>query len=394
MTDTMPIARAAITLDADWRVSLDRALNEFAGVQPSALLLFASHHHAEGFPELVAEVARRTAAPIVIGCSAIGVIGMDREVERTSGVSLLALSLPQHALSAARITQGMLDAAPDGDGLAQRIGIPKSDVGGWLVFADPYRIDGDAMITALSGAYPGTTILGGFASPGPSDRRTWVFLNGECYTEGGVALGIGGGFEIVPVVSQGCDPIGEPWTVTSVQSHWIETISNRPALQILVETLNALPDDIRERAKRNLLIGVAADEYRHEFLRGDFLVRNLVGIDQASGAIAIGAVPRVGQTVQFQMRDAATADLDLNLLLEQAKLTLNGRRPVAGILCTCNGRGDGLFGTPHHDAQAIGRKLGGIPLAGLFCAGEIGPIGPRTFVHGFTACLGLIVPKP
>jgi small ligand-binding sensory domain FIST len=318
---------------------------------------------------------------------------MDRELENQPALAVLALSLPGASLSAVRITQGMVDADPDGVDLSRRIEVGAQDVNGWLLFADPFRIDGDGLLAALSKAYPGSPIVGGFASPGPEDRTTWLFLNGDLYSDGAVGLAIGGGYHLIPMVSQGCDPIGEAWTVTGTQSQWVDTISNRPAVEVLAETLSGLPEDIRARAQRNLLIGLAVDEYRHEFLRGDFLVRNLVGIDQGSGAIAVGTLPRVGQTVQFQMRDAATADLDLALHLEHTRLELAGRTPVAGVLCTCNGRGAGLFGTPHHDAIAINKKLGGLPVAGLFCSGEIGPIAKQSYVHGFTASLALIVPS-
>jgi small ligand-binding sensory domain FIST len=392
MTVTTPLARAAMTNDADWRTALERALLAINGVRPDLLFVFASYHHAEGYPELLQELWRRTRVPHLIGCSGVGIIGVERELERQPALSILALTLPGGKIATARFTQQMIDAAPDGADWPLRTGIAPDEVNGWLVFADPFRLDGDAFLAALAGAYPDAPIVGGFASPGPSDRQVSLFLNGKHHAEGAVGIAIGGAFELLPVVSQGCDPIGEAWTITGAQAHWVETISNRPAVQVLAETLNALPEEIRTRAQRNLLIGIAADEYRSEFLRGDFLIRNLIGVDQSGGAIAVGTATRVGQTVQFQMRDAATADLDLSLHLEQARLQLNRRAPVAALLCSCNGRGEGLFGQPHHDALAVSRKLGPLPLTGLFCAGEIGPIQGKSFVHGFTASLALIVP--
>ncbi|MCC6790108.1 MAG: FIST C-terminal domain-containing protein [Thermomicrobiales bacterium] len=388
MTSGTPFARAALTNDSDWRDSLDRALTPLAGAVPDAVVVFASHHHADRYAEILRETARRLPAPVIIGCSGDGIVGLDRELERQPALALLALSLPGAKLAAIHLTTRTF-AEED---WAARIGIDPADVNGWLILADPFRLDGDAMVDAFSAAYPGAKVVGGFASPSPSDRRTWLFLNGEIYHDGAVALAIGGPYDLLPIVSQGCDPIGEPWTITGVQAHWIETISNRPAVQILAETLNALPDEIRARAQRNLLVGLAADEYRSEFLRGDFLIRNIIGLDQESGAIAVGTLPRIGQTIQFQMRDAATADLDLSLHLEQGRLRLNRRTPVAGLLFTCNGRGASLFGQPHHDALAVARKLGGLPLTGLFCAGEFGPVAGRNAVHGFTASLALIVP--
>lgn len=393
MVVSLPLSRATVTNDTDWRIALRRALPSLAGLRPEVVLLFASDHYADAFPELLEETARATGARSVIGCASGGVIGMDRELERQPGLALLGLALPGATIRTVRFTQSMFDDDPEGNDLASRIGIAPADVNGWLLFADPYRLDGEGMLATLAAAYPGVTICGGMSSPGEEQRRPWLFLDGRVYHDGAVGLAIGGDYEIVPVVSQGCEPVGEPWTVTGVQSYWIETISNRPALSVATETLAWLPAEVRLQAQRNLLVGLAVDEYRHQYVRGDFLVRNIVGADQATGSIAVGTTPRVGQTIQFQMRDAATAELDLTHLLEQTRQTLSGRQPVAGVLCTCNGRGIGLFGSPNHDASAIARRFPSLPLAGCFCAGEFGPIGGVSHLLGFTASLALIVPK-
>jgi len=159
-----------------------------------------------------------------------------------------------------------------------------------------------------------------------------------------------------------------------------------------MQTLRALPPDLQERARSNLLIGLAMDEYREEFGRGDFLIRNLLGADRESGALTVSALPRAGQTVQFQLRDAEAADEDLRVLLEREMLVLGDTRPVAGVLWSCNGRGAGLFGSPDHDARTVAAVLGPVPLAGFFCNGEIGPVGGRSFLHGFTASMVLFIP--
>ena len=131
------------------------------------------------------------------------------------------------------------------------------------------------------------------------------------------------------------------------------------------------------------------DEYRDDFGRGDFLIRNLLGGDRESGAIAVSALPREGQTIQFQLRDAAAADEDLRLLLEEERAAMPAEGSIAALLWSCNGRGQGLFGSPDHDAKAIADILGPIPLAGFFCNGEIGPVGSMNYLHGFTASIAL-----
>src|SRR5581483_4913922 len=150
----------------------------------------------------------------------------------------------------------------------------------------PFRMDPDALIRALEQAYPGVTIVGGLASSRPSDRRTYVFADDTVYDEGAVAVALGGNVIVRTVVSQGATPIGQPWTITGVHANVLETIGGRPAYQVLVETVQSLPEDERQRALSNLLVGLAMNEYRDVHTRGDFLIRNLVGVDRESGAIA------------------------------------------------------------------------------------------------------------
>jgi small ligand-binding sensory domain FIST len=212
-------------------------------------------------------------------------------------------------------------------------------------------------------------------------------------SDGAVAVALGGAYTVRTIVSQGAEPISEPWTITGADGHFIHSIGQRPAFEVLVNTLRSLPVEDQQRARRNLLIGLAMDEYRDEFRRGDFLIRNLVGADPKTGVLAVGAHPRVGQTIQFQLRDARAADEELCELLDRAKQGLAGSPPLAAILCACNGRGVGLFGEPDHDARAVAEALELSSVTGFFCNGEIGPVGTRNFLHGYTASIALIVPS-
>ncbi len=385
------VARSAVGISRDWRVALDMALAGISDLTPDAIYVFASAVFDEDLPAIAEAVWHHAGSMIVIGCSSSGVIGRGAEMEHEPAISLLSLELPGAILRPVRFTQGMLQDARDGS-LAERIGVDPALVNGWTVLGDPFRMDGALLVEQLNAAYPGLPVIGGLLAPGAGQRHTWVMLNGRIYNDGGVGLSIGGDFDLLPIVSQGCEPIGETWTITEVDEKWIETISNRPALQMLTETLSTLPFDMQQDARDHLVAGLAANEYRENFGRGDFLIRNIIGIKRESGAIALGARPRVGQTIQFQLRDAATADLDLTATLLEAQLRLGGRVPVAGLLAACNGRGTSLFGLPHHDAAAIERRFAGLPLAGLIAAGEIGPVGSKSFIHGFTSSLGLIVP--
>ena len=388
---------AAVAQHPDWRDALTDLVGQIpllAGEDEVHLaLLFASSEYREEFPDLVTRARHLTGARLLVGCSGQGVIGAGREVEGEPALALLAFSLPEAELTAVHLTQEELESCRTPQDWHRLTAVAPDDASAWLLFADPFTMDAEALLDGLSAGYPGTPLVGGLASGDPRLRATHLFLNGEVYDRGAVALALGGPYTVRTIVSQGAAPIGETWTITGVQGHIIETIAQRPAYQVLVDTLRALPPAMQRRAQSNLLVGLAMDEHRGEFRRGDFLIRNLMGVDQESGALTVGALPRVGQTIQFQLRDPDAADEDLRELLEQARKELGARRPVGALLCSCNGRGIGLFGTPDHDARTLADLLGPIPVAGFFCNGEIGPVGAHNFLHGFTASIALVIPE-
>jgi small ligand-binding sensory domain FIST len=391
-------AAAGIGTGRDWRTALEGALKQIDLPADNAsvdlALLFASSEYAPEYPQLLAEARRVLGSGVLIGCSGQGVIGGVEEIEQEPAVSLLAFSLPGADLRPFHVSQADIH---DDESAASWLGDLRQDgpdVNAWMLLADPFSLDADRLLTTLDAAYPGKPLVGGLASGNPMRQQTHLFLNDEVLEDGAVALAISGPYTVHTVVSQGAQPIGETWTVTGAHGNIVDTLGMRPALDILVETFRALPPPVQERARSNLLVGLAMNEYQDEFHRGDFLIRNLLGIDQEKGVIAIGAVPRVGQTLQFQLRDPEAADEDLTALLGQARQELGDQQVIGGLLCACNGRGIGLFGAPGHDARAINNQLGPIPLAGFFCNGEIGPIGGKPFLHGFTASLALIVPHP
>ncbi|MSQ23103.1 MAG: hypothetical protein EXR58_00905 [Chloroflexi bacterium] len=359
---------------------------------PDLALFFASPLY-EDLPAIVAQAYQRSAASIMVGCSGQGVVGIEKEVEGRPGLSLLSLALPGTEFFPKRVETKDIANLESPESWRQWLGAPQERINAWIVLADPFTFDSERFINGLAAAYPDRPIVGGLASGSPNERHTSVFLNGQVHESGAVVVGIGGAFTVRSVVAQGAMPIGHPWTITSVEREVITSIGNRPATTVLQETIDGLAEDVRERATRNLLVGLALDEYKDELHQGDFLIRNLMGIDPRSGAIAINAIPSVGQTMQFQIRDAEAADEDLRRQLAEVREELAGVETTGALLCTCNGRGTGLFGTADHDAHAVAEALGQLPLSGFFCNGEIGPVGGRPFLHGFTASLALFIPK-
>lgn len=378
-------AVAAIQPGATWQEATDAVLGTLVGAAaPDVVFLFIDSRFAEAYEEIVQRVRAATGAAHLLGCSGQSVIGPAREEEEQAAVSMLALTLPGAILTP-------LALVPEEPAETVFARIEAAAAHAWLTFADPFSVDAEQLLRQVEARRPGVPMLGGLASAHTRGAGTAVFLDDRVYPSGAVLLGIGGAAQLHTLVAQGATPIGRPWIITDCERNIVRTIGSRPALEMLIETLEALEAGRRARVQRNLFVGLAMDEYRETHARGDFLIRNLLGIDRDSGAITINALPRAGQTLQFQFRDAAAADEDLRAQLSAFKQGLAPDQALLGaVLCACNGRGRGLFGVPHHDAALVADRLGPIPTAGLFCNGEIGPVGGANFVHGFTASIGLL----
>ncbi len=344
--------------------------------------------HAAQVLEIIRVHAR---TPLLAGCSSPGLIAGASELEEATGIVLGLFALPGAVLNGIHFAQGQIEEA-DGPGYWHlETGIQPDGTNGWLVFADPFHTDAEGWLRGWNEAYASVPVLGGLASGDPAEHATQLYLNGEVFSEGGVAVAIRGDVRLAGVISQGCTPIGETWTITKAERNLIHEIGNRPAYQVLMDTFNRLSPVEQNRAQGNLFVGLVVNEYLENFQRGDFLVRNLLGVDPHSGSIAVGAFPRSGQTIQFQCRDAAAATEDMAALLTRAREQFGPAGIYGGCLCCCNGRGRHLFGRSSHDAGLVQQHLGPLGLAGFFCNGEIGPVGDRNFLHGYTASLALFV---
>lgn len=348
-----------------------------------ACLFFSSHHATRA--EILASMLTQALHPrLLIGCSGEGVIAGGEELETAPAVALWAASLPDVTLDPVRLS---FSSAHD---QFQLSGWPASNDAGasFLVMADPFTTPMRDVLALLEERYPGTPVIGGLAGGGQDAGENRLIYHDTVLTSGLVGVRLAGPVNVRPVISQGCRPIGERYVVTKAEHNLIHELGGEPALQRLQAVFESLAGEERRRAHRALHIGIVIDEHRNRFERGDFLVRNLVGADQTMGAVAIGDVVQEGQTVQFHLRDAQSASEDLNLLLA-ADRTMHPRNPIGALMFSCCGRGQGLFGKPHHDAAAVADRLGAIPLAGFFAQGEIGPVGGRNFLHGYTASMAL-----
>jgi small ligand-binding sensory domain FIST len=364
------------------------------GARPVSLgLVFMSPSffpHAQATLEILRVHAR---IPLLAGCSSGSVVAGSKEIENAAGIVLALYSLPGAELKGFHFTQTQVEAADEKNYWPAESGVEAKRTNGWLTFIDPFHLDAESWIRSWNASYAPLPVFGGLASGIYSDQATQVYLNGDVFDEGGVAISVGGDVKLSGVISQGCTPIGETWTLTRVEQNLIHQIANRPAYAVLAETVQKLSVADQQKARGNLFIGLVVNEYLEDFHRGDFLVRNLIGGDPNSGVLAVAALPRMGQTMQFQRRDAVAANEDMGELLQHAKEKIGAAPIYGGCLCCCNGRGKNLFGAPNHDAELVQKELGPIGLAGFYGNGEIGPVGDKNYLHGFTASLALFVKK-
>lgn len=374
------------------RRSLPDAVKEVAAAAnrldgPADLaVVFISSHHVDASEDLGQRIRELTGAKTLIGCSGESIVGGAVEVEEEPAVSLWLAQLPDTRVRAMRLS---FEPTSEGGSFS---GWPEDLTGQWpdgstlILLGEPFTFPADALVARLNDDHPGTLVVGGMASGGGRPGTHRLFLNDESFDQGAVAVLLEGAVRVTTVVSQGCRPIGRPFVITKSKANIIEQLGGKPPLLQFQDLYNELTDNDRSLVEKGLHLGRVINEYQEKFQRGDFLVRNVLGADRKSGAMAVGDMVRTGQTVQFHVRDAQTADEDLRELLASSR---EGGKPAGALLFTCNGRGKRLFADQHHDASTIQSILGDVPTAGFFAAGEIGPVGGRNFLHGFTASICL-----
>ena len=380
-------AGGALVLAADageaGRLAAREALTSLGGLSPSFAVLFASAHFLDSAQVLLAAVAEETGQAPLIGCVAEAVAGGAREVESQPAVSLwLAADLGPVETFAMEFVRTASGGAFGG----YRFG--REPAGVHLMIGDPFTFPAGDLLAHLNQHVPGAVVMGGMASGGLRRRQSRLFLDGRVLTYGAVGAHLPRA-EVHPLVAQGCRPVGDPYTITRADGNLIYEVGGRPPLVRLQELAAALPGPERDLLAQGAHLGIVIDEYQAEARQGDFLVRGIVGADPGSGAIAVGEEMQTGQTVQFHLRDARSADEDLRRTLEQEAAALGGRSAAGALLFTCTGRGTRLFPEPDHDTGLLAKILGPIPVAGFSCDGELGPVGGQNFLHTFTASIAL-----
>lgn len=377
------------SLDAAFGEACARVRAALHGERPDLVMAFASNALAGDREGLGRRCRAELGAEVVLGCGARGVLGDDVEHESGPALSLWAACLPGTAVRPFEV-----DVAQDGDLDAVFHGLPEvrdPSRAGILVLPDPFAFPAVDWIAAIEERLPGVPVVGGLAVPEQGGERALLVKADGPSKAGAVGVVVEGDVEIATAVSQGCRPVGRPWVVTACEENLVLKLSGRPALEVLMEMLANLPPSEREALQRGPFLGLAVDARKSVFDRGDFLARGLMGVDKQRGGLAVADPSlRSGMSVQFLVRDPASAGDDLEHSVAGCGRARLGAEAGA-LVFTCNGRGRRMFGSPDHDARHLRRALGeGTPVAGFFALGEIGPIGGRNFVHGFTASTAIL----
>jgi small ligand-binding sensory domain FIST len=360
-----------------------QAADGLRGQRADLALVFASGSYLDA-PEALLEGVQSSLEPeVLIGCGAGGVLADGRELESGTAVAVWAATLGDggsaspFAAGSGGNPAGELEGMPDIEGADAAI-----------LLADPHSFATDRALTELARQAPTVPVLGGITSARTSLDTGALFYGERLVEDGAVGVTLKG-VELLPCVSQGAAPLGREMTITGAQGNLILELAGRPALDAIEWIISELSPEEQALIARGVLIGIVIDTGKPDYEQGDFLVRGVLGADRESGAVAVGATVHEGQVVRLHARDARSADEDLKHALADRVRAMAGRTPAGALVFTCNGRGRAMFSVEDHDALAIHRELGGAPSAGFFAAGEIGPVGTRSFLHGFSATVAV-----
>ncbi len=366
------------------------ALEGLGGAAADLAIAFVGREHAASFERLTAAISRQLGTCTLFGCCADGVIGAGREVEHQPSVSITVAQLPDVSVTPFHLEQAAIPAPQSPDDVWQKlVGVRPDQEPQFLLIGDPFGFDVEPFLLGLDRVFPGSNIAGGLASGADKPGNSALFVGDRHYQSGLVGLALTGNIRMQTLVAQGCRPIGEPMFVTATEQNLLRRLDGREPLEVLKSLFDRVDERDQELMQHSLFMGIAMNSGRQSYGHGDFLIRNIVGADQESGALAIGAALEPNAVVQFHVRDARTSAEDLESLLENVSSRELRDPPAGSLLFSCLGRGRHLYGEPDHDTKAFQRHMGPVPVGGFFCNGEIGPVHGSTFLHGYTSAFAL-----
>ncbi len=368
---------------------LDLALE---GDSPDLLMVHATPHHLFEYGRIVPYLQDGLAPGVLVGCSAGGVVGGGQEIERCAGLTLCAAKLPgvhTKLLTATNADLPALDGSPTA--WSDWIGVDPALDPNFVILGDPFSLNSEQLLAGLDYAYPRSTKIGGLASGANGPGVNALFANQETRRDGALILVLWGNLAVDTIVAQGCRPVGRPHRVTDCEAHILKSLDEETPVQVLQHIYDGMKPRDQKLARHSVFLGVVMSEMQEEVGHGDFLIRNIMGMDRETGVMAVGTELRAGQTVQFHVRDGETATADLTQRLKT--YASSGHAAAGALLFSCMGRGRNLYGGDHHETKLLRDALGPVPLGGFFCNGEIGPVEDTTYLHGYTSAFGIFRPR-
>jgi small ligand-binding sensory domain FIST len=366
-------------------------IDRLDGKKPDFLIAFISPDYKKHFDGVVAELNNLLTPEAFIGCTAGGLIGDGQELEQQSAISLTGAVLPDVKVGAFHVTNDFMPDMDDPpDSWEKLLEISASDNPSFVMVCDPFSFNIENFVQGLDYAYPKCVKIGGLASGGHKAGENRMIVNDRVYRAGLAGVYFSGNIAVDSVVAQGCRLIGKLHHVTKCDANLLYELDGKPAFMVLKEAIDTLSERDQKLAREAIFLGVAMDEFKEKLGEGDFLIRNIYGIEPMSGALLVGEQLRPERTVQFHLRDAASSADDLRSMLKRYTADYKKAREAAGaLLFSCLGRGQYLYGRPNHDSEMFSEYVGEIPLGGFFCNGEIGPVGANTYLHGYTSSFGI-----
>src|SRR5499427_9876694 len=363
-----------------------RALAAAGSRSADIAIVFAGiKHDDDEYAGVLSAVRRTLPDAAVIGCSATGVLTGAEEVENANAVVVQVLDgdgplptplfLPgvrgEPRAAGAKLGQRARDAL---DGEVEGAAV--------AVLVDPAELDAADFVAGIADAAPGLLITGAGASGGEAGCR--VFWEDSAHADSAVALVLPRALHPSLGMTQGCQALGDPLTITAADGNLILEIEGRPAVEALDRTLSDPRHPGLRQMTAHLLAGIGE---RGSGGRSNYVVRPFAVAEGERAALAVAEPVRTGQTICFTLRDAIGARDDMKAMLDEQAEARGTDTPKFGFYFNCAGRGSALYGQPGLDPELIRRRFGALSLAGIESSFEIAPTFGRPRIHMFTGVL-------
>ena len=381
------------TIEACVEEAVASVTRQLDGKEAHLTVLFVSPHFRTQYRTIPQLLRDRMPVGMLLGCSGGGIIGGGKEIEQKPAFSLTAAHLPGVELQT--IQTDTMDL-PDPDTAPsvwhEWLGVDPAKNPNFIVLADPFSFRAEEFLAGMDYAYSRSAKVGGLASGAQAQGGNALYLDDKIFNGGLIGVALSGNIQLDTIVAQGCRPIGQPMGITKCDQYQLLEVEGQPPLEKLEEMVETLSEYDRSLLRTSLFLGIEMDPLKDDPGQGDFLIRNLMGVDQETGSLTIGALLREGQLVQFHLRDKVMSSEDLKVMLSRYQNKDGWQEAKGALLFSCLGRGEYLYGQSNHDSDMFKTKMGDIPLGGFFCNGEIGPVGQTTFLHGYTSSFGIFRP--